>query len=206
MCMTFLRPLLRGRLFNTAAHFNIKHNASPRYWFVTSMRQKGGMFRLEVMTNSRLTARESQRVPSQKNDELLLFFFFNLLRSISSPLWWESCTSKHQLDHCAISSSMINVCKEQPYYCKSGADEQELATPKLSLCHGIFTDWSIFSTPLLLWLKGSSGPVTQWRHSVSCDWLWHSHGSLIESRFDLKINRYMKTPWQEYSWVACSYS
>ena len=57
------------------------------------------------------------------------------------------------------------------------ADEQELATPILSLCHGIFTDWSIFSTPFLL----------------SCDWLWHSRGSLIQSRFDLKINRSMKT-------------
>ena len=32
----------------------------------------------------------------------------------------------------------------------SGADEQELATPILSLCHGIFTDWSIFSVPFLL--------------------------------------------------------
>ena len=64
----------------------------------------------------------------------------------------------------------------------TGADEQELATPILSLCHGIFTDWSIFSTPFLLWEKGSSGPVTQWRQVVSCDWLWHSRGSLIQSR------------------------
>ena len=88
----------------------------------------------------------------------------------------------------------------------SGADEQELATPILSLCHGIFTDWSIFSTPFLLWKKGSSGPVTQWRQLVSCDWLWHSQGSLIQSRFDLKINRSMKTPWQKYSEVACSCS
>ena len=60
-----------------------------------------------------------------------------------------------------------------------GADEQELATPILSLCHGIFTDWSIFSTPFLWWKKGSSGLVTQWRQLVFCDWLWHSHGSLI---------------------------
>ena len=92
------------------------------------------------------------------------------------------------------------------WYNAPGADEQEPVTPILSLCHGIFTDWSIFSTPFLLWKKGSSGPVTQWRQLVSCDWLWHSHGSLIQSRFDLKINRSMKTPWQEYSWVACSYS
>ena len=27
----------------------------------------------------------------------------------------------------------------------------------------------------------------QWRQLVSCDWLWHSHGSFIQSRFDLKI-------------------
>ena len=81
---------------------------------------------------------------------------------------------------------------------KSGADEQELAVPILSLCHGIFTVWSIFSTPLFFWKKGSSGPVTQWRQWVSCDWLWHSRGSLIQSRFHLKINRSMKTPWQEY--------
>ena len=71
----------------------------------------------------------------------------------------------------------------------TGADEQELATPILSLCHGIFTDWSIFSTPFLLWNKRSSGPVTEWRQLVSCDWSWHSHGSLIQSRFDLKIKR-----------------
>ena len=32
----------------------------------------------------------------------------------------------------------------------SGADEQELATPILSLYHGTFTDRSIFSTPFLL--------------------------------------------------------
>ena len=33
-----------------------------------------------------------------------------------------------------------------------------------------------------------------------------SHGSLIPGKFDLKINRWMKTPWQEYSAVICSYS
>lgn len=30
----FLRPLLRCHLINTAAHFNIKQNAWPHYWFV----------------------------------------------------------------------------------------------------------------------------------------------------------------------------
>ena len=78
-----------------------------------------------------------------------------------------------------------------------GADEQELATPILSLGHGIFTDWSIFSTTFLLWKKGISSPVTQWRQLSSCDWLCHSHGSIIQSRFDLKINRSMKMLWQE---------
>ena len=79
-------------------------------------------------------------------------------------------------------------------------------TPILSLCQGIFTDWSIFRIPFLLWKKGSSGPVAQWRQLVSCDWSWHSHGSLIPGKFDLKINQSMKTPWQEYSGVACSSS
>ena len=36
--------------------------------------------------------------------------------------------------------------------------------------------------------------------------LLHSHGSLIPGKFDLKIYRSMKTPWQEYSRVACFYS
>ena len=42
--------------------------------------------------------------------------------------------------------------------------------------------------------------------SVSCDWSRHSHRSLIPEKFDLKISRSMKTPWQEYSGVACSYT
>ena len=42
---------------------------------------------------------------------------------------------------------------------------------------------------------------------VSFLWLsLHSHGSLIPGKFDLKINRSMKTPWQDYSRVACFYS
>ena len=40
----------------------------------------------------------------------------------------------------------------------------------------------------------------------SCDWSWHSHGSLIPGKFDLKVNRFMKTPWQEYRAIAFSYS
>jgi len=54
---------------------------------------------------------------------------------------------------------------------------------------------------------GRSAPtktVVQWL--VSCGWSWHSHGSLIPGKFDLKVNQSMKTPWQEYSGVAWSYS
>ena len=100
---------------------------------------------------------------------------------------------------------MIN-CERLSQQPSKNERAQEPMSRSLQLCHGIFTDWSIFGTPLLLWKKGSSGPVTQWRQLVSCDWLWQSHGGLIQSRFDLKINRSMKTPWQEYSWVTCSYS
>ena len=94
--------------------------------------------------------------------------------------------------YCVIYTDRFFYCFKEP------------ATPILR--HGIFTDWSMFSTPFLLWKKGSSGLVTQWSQLLSCDWLWHSHGSLIQSRFDLKINGSLKTPWQEYSWVECSYS
>ena len=38
------------------------------------------------------------------------------------------------------------------------------------------------------------------------DWPWRSHGSLILGKFNLKINRSMKTPRQECSAVACPYS
>ena len=112
--------------------------------------------------------------------------------------------------HCSCKGYLLffDICQEPSthYYGSAAVDEQELAIPILSLCHGTLTNWSIFSTPFLLWKEGSSGPVTQWRQLVSCDWLWHSQGSLIQSRFDLKINRSMKTPWQECSGVACSYS
>ena len=71
-----------------------------------------------------------------------------------------------------------------------------------SLSHGVFTDWYIFSIPFLLWKKGSSGLGTQWQQLVSCDWSWDSHGSLIPGKFDLKINRSIKNPWQEYKLLA----
>ena len=61
------------------------------------------------------------------------------------------------------------------------------ATLILKLCHGIFTDWSIFSKPFLLRKKGSSGLLTQWCRLESCDWSLHSHRSLIPGKFGLKI-------------------
>ena len=36
--------------------------------------------------------------------------------------------------------------------------------------------------------------MTQWRQLVSCDWLWHSHGSLIPGILDLGTNRSLKKP------------
>ena len=43
----------------------------------------------------------------------------------------------------------------------AGADHLEHATAILSLCHGIFTDWSILSIHFLFYNKGNSAPVTQ---------------------------------------------
>ena len=39
----------------------------------------------------------------------------------------------------AIAERELQFC-EKFCYCLSGTDEQELATPILGLCHGIFTD------------------------------------------------------------------
>ena len=52
--------------------------------------------------------------------------------------------------------------------------EQMSKSMQLPYCHGTFTDWSIFGIPFLWWKKGCSGPVTQWRQLVSCDWSWHN--------------------------------
>ena len=80
------------------------------------------------------------------------------------------------------------------YFFPAGADEQELATPILSLVTAFLQTDLFLVHPFLLWKRGESGPVTQWRQLVSCDWLWHSHGRLIQSRFDLKINRSINRP------------
>ena len=96
---------------------------------------------------------------------------------------------ERKLQHLITSASLTKFrhIQSQYYFCKvpvlSGADEKEHATPILSLCHRIFTDWSIFSIPFLLWKKGSSGPVT----SFSFLWLvivlpWESHFREIQSK------------------------
>ena len=89
------------------------------------------------------------------------------------------------------------------YKVLTGADEKEHGSPILTLCHGIFTDRSVFSIPFLLWKKGCSGTVTQ---DVKSVWSWRSQGSLIHGKFDLKIYQSMKTSWQECVEVARSYA
>ena len=47
-----------------------------------------------------------------------------------------------------------------------------------------------------LFRERNTVPV-QWRSDVklvACEWSWHSHGSLIPGKLDLKINRSMKMP------------
>ena len=53
------------------------------------------------------------------------------------------CTYRHKGVIIVIVLFLIYVVSN------SGADQLEHATPILSLCQGIFTDWSIFSTPFL---------------------------------------------------------
>ena len=66
------------------------------------------------------------------------------------------------------------------FYTTTRADQLEHATPILSLCHGIFTDWSIFSIPFLFYNKCSSAPVMHWRQWVSCDCHGTPTGVLFE--------------------------
>ena len=51
------------------------------------------------------------------------------------------------------------------------------------------------NVPFLLGKNGSSSQVTQLRQFVCCDWSWHSIGSLIPGKFELKINRSVKICW-----------
>ena len=54
------------------------------------------------------------------------------------------------------------ICKWT--HTQTGADHLKHATPILSQCHGIFTDWSIFSIPFLFQIKAV--PL-QWRSAVN---------------------------------------
>ena len=57
--------------------------------------------------------------------------------------------------------------------------DKERTTPTLNLCHGIFTDRSIFRLPFPWKNKGSFGSVTLWRQVCL---LWLVIGLLWESR------------------------
>ena len=90
-------------------------------------------------------------------------------------------------------------------------DCQEPMSRKMQLLCLVYVTAFLQTDLLLVYLffcerKGSSGPVTQWRQLVSCDWSWHPHESLIPAKFVLKINQYKKTRWQKYSGLACSYT
>ena len=88
------------------------------------------------------------------------------------------------------------------YKVLTGADEKEHGSPILTLCHGIFTDRSVFSVLFLFWKKCCSRTVTQDVKSVYFNWSWRSQGSLIHGKCDLKLNQSMKTSWQECVVVA----
>ena len=81
-----------------------------------------------------------------------------------------------------------------------------IKTPILSFCHVVFADWSILVYLFFCERKAVPVQLTQWRQLVSFNWSWHSHGSLTPGNLDLKINRSVKTPWQEYKGFACSHS
>ena len=79
-------------------------------------------------------------------------------------------TNSNEIGHLSRAPETACMCLKSVCSLSPGVDEKEHATPILSLCHGIFTDWSIFSKPFLLRRKDSSGPVTQWRQ-ISFLWL-----------------------------------
>ena len=134
------------------------------------------------------------------------------------PLFWNkwfgliACTigDKFQsfCNNCIIlfKVTMVEHCGKYIQYHEPMSRSMQLPHFVTSLCPGLFTDWSIFSLTFLLWKKGSSAPVTQWRQLVSFDWSWHSQESLVPGNFELNINPSMKTPWQKCSRVACFYS
>ena len=60
------------------------------------------------------------------------------------------------------------------------------------------------------WERGLKKAVpVRWRNGdklVSCHWALGSHRSLIRGKFNLKINRSVKTTWRKYRAVVRSYS
>ena len=63
----------------------------------------------------------------------------------------------------------------------------------------------IFSILFLSWNKAVPVQRRNDVKLVSCDRSWRSHGSLIPGKFDLTINQFIKTPWQECSVVPYFY-
>ena len=93
-------------------------------------------------------------------------------------------------------SSMVSFVIWGHSWWGSEANEYEHATPILSLCHLICTDWYILiSIFFLLWKKSGYGPVKQGRQLATCDWACHSHGNLIPGKFDLRTNSETGIKW-----------
>ena len=87
---------------------------------------------------------------------------------------------------------------------KPGTHDPDPKAPIPGLCNGIFTDRSIFR--LSFPEKTKAVPV-RWPYDVSlisCNWSSGSCGSLIRGKFNLKINRSVKTPLHEHSRVVGS--
>ena len=122
---------------------------------------------------------------------------FSELGSSSSRMWWFNFLDVVQLSRCHL--ALINgfsytfihsekvkeqVCFDFFFLSSSTIRNRSTGAYNSNTKPMSRHFYSIFSTPFLLWKKGSSGPVTQWRQLVSCDWLWHSHGSLISFKVD----------------------
>ena len=87
-----------------------------------------------------------------------------------------------------------------------GTHDPEPTTPIYStyICHGIFTDRSIFRLPFPNETKAV--PV-RWPYDVrlvSCNWSSGSGGGCTCEKFNLKISRSVKTPWHEHNRVVGS--
>ena len=92
----------------------------------------------------------------------------------------------------------------RPWFVSPGTHDPEPTAPILGLCNGIFTDRSIFS---LSFPEKTKPVLVRWPYDVSfisCNWSSGSCGSLISGKFNLKINRSVKTPWHKHSRVVGS--